>query len=897
MTGSLKAHLFVVALISMALIGLFVSVQSFDVDRAGRVHDLLGDMEQADALSEQGLLEIYNHQLFHFDNIIAVMAQLNKSHQLLQSLLADTALFSGGLKALSDSLRIQQDAVRRFESSFGVLSNSIRYLPTLTAQIVRERPELQVQLLRLNRNVFYWHLFPDHTSVLAELRQQQALIEKMGLQELSRHIDVILTYGTRAVDAINQATHCGTPENIHLLSAAFDQDYASRVKRNNSSRMALILLSVLLLVYLLLLLVLKQRSAASLAASEKRFRLLFDLIPDGVGIHRDGLWVYCNPAALRLFGAASASQLIGTPVLDRVHPEMRPEVIRRLRVAAEQGHQAPLMLQRNLRLDGSEFYGEVQGIPFSEADDDSQMMTVVRDVSGRIQAEDESRRLVAILEQTSDFVGMADREGHTIYINPAGLAMLGYAADTQYVNRMIADFHPDDEHERLFNYIFPTVESTGSMQVECMFLHRDGHEIPTSAVFTVHKNSVGDVTHYSVIARDLTEDRKRSKQLEHTQRLESLGILAGGIAHDFNNILTAIMGNAAMAGRQMPAASPAREFLSRIEDGSQRAAELCKQMLAYSGKGKFVVKPVDLSGLVAEMTRLMEVSIQKNVVLKYHLAGNLPVVEADEAQLQQVILNLITNANEAIGSNSGVISFSTGVMHVDSAYLEQTVSSEKLREGRYVYVEVSDTGCGMNSDTIQKIFDPFFTTKFTGRGLGMSAVLGIVRGHHGALRVYSEPGKGTTFKMLLPASDQQAAALEQTHEAGEQWQFEGTVLVVDDEETIREVATMMLEDIGFSVLTAENGLDALAVYRRHQQEITGVLMDMTMPKMDGKECFRELRRINADVKVILSSGYNEQDATSRFVGQGLSGFIQKPYSPEALLAIVKEVWGEQHGHA
>jgi CheY-like chemotaxis protein len=198
----------------------------------------------------------------------------------------------------------------------------------------------------------------------------------------------------------------------------------------------------------------------------------------------------------------------------------------------------------------------------------------------------------------------------------------------------------------------------------------------------------------------------------------------------------------------------------------------------------------------------------------------------------------------------------------------------------------------MDAKIIRKIFDPFFTTKFTGRGLGMSAVLGIVRGHHGALRVYSEPGKGTTFKILFPAA---SGSLEQASDqlvVPGQWQPSGVILVVDDEETIREVASMMLEDMGFSVLTAEDGVDALVVYRQHQQEIVGVLMDMTMPKMDGKECFRELRRINADVKVILSSGYNEQDATSRFVGQGLAGFIQKPYSPEALMAIVREVWGE-----
>jgi len=632
-----------------------------------------------------------------------------------------------------------------------------------------------------------------------------------------------------------------------------------------------------------------------LARSEGNQRRLLDILPEGVLVHEQGVIVYANPAACHTVGVADGD-LIGQQVMDFVHPNSHRTVMERMQQVARTHKDAPLTEECLLRSDGSAFIAEVTAMPMLW-DDRSVIQVVVRDISMRKQSEQEIARLAAILEQTSDLVGTADANGHVLYINQAGLKMLGFSPDTIVDTMMVSDFHPAAEYKRVETQILPQAAKQGSCQVECVFLRHDGHEAPASAVFTAHKDSDGQVTHYSVIARDLTVERQRSRQLEHTQRLESLGILAGGIAHDFNNILTAIMGNAALAGRQMDDASPAKELLSRIEVSTQRASDLCKQMLAYSGKGKFIVKPINLSEQVSEMTRLMEVSIQKNVVIKFHLADNLPAVEADEAQLQQVILNLITNANEAIGSHSGVISFSTGVMYADSAYLEHTVSSEVLPEGRYVYIEVSDTGCGMDSDTIRKMFDPFFTTKFTGRGLGMSAVLGIVRGHHGALRVYSEPGKGTTFKMLLPASDQKKAPDERANESGNDWLAEGAILVVDDEETIREVATMMLENIGFSVLTAENGLHALEVYRRHQQEITGVLMDMTMPKMDGKECFRELRRINADVKVILSSGYNEQDATSRFVGQGLAGFIQKPYSPEALMLIVKKVWGEKNDHA
>ena len=361
-------------------------------------------------------------------------------------------------------------------------------------------------------------------------------------------------------------------------------------------------------------------------------------------------------------------------------------------------------------------------------------------------------------------------------------------------------------------------------------------------------------------------------------------MLAGGIAHDFNNILTAIMGNAALAGMKIADTSPAKEFLSRIELSTRRAADLCNQMLAYSGKGLFVVKAINLSGLVEEMARLMEVSIHKSVNLNYNLDNNLPSVEADAAQMQQVILNLITNANEAIDGKSGTITFSSGVMHASRAYLNSTISGNSLPEGSYVFVEVSDTGSGMDEATIQKIFDPFFTTKFTGRGLGMSAVLGILRGHHGALRVYSEVGKGTTFKMLLPALENQPHVSSNNETIELQHPLmRGTILIVDDEDDIREVAAVILKEAGLDVLLAEDGLQAVEMYRQHRHEIKAVLLDMTMPKMDGAACFSELRSINPDVKVILSSGYNEQLATGRFVGKGLAGFIQKPYSPEQLI--------------
>jgi len=240
--------------------------------------------------------------------------------------------------------------------------------------------------------------------------------------------------------------------------------------------------------------------------------------------------------------------------------------------------------------------------------------------------------------------------------------------------------------------------------------------------------------------------------LEHTQRLESLGVLAGGIAHDFNNLLTAILGNAGLARRRTPENSPITANLKHIEDASERAADLCKQMLAYSGKGKFIVIPINLSTLITDITKLLSISITKNVSLRTDLDAALPAIEADKAQMQQVIMNLVINASEAIAEDNGNIVIHTGVMDADASYLQTTHIDDPLPSGSYVFMEISDDGCGMDQQTQKKLFDPFFTTKFAGRGLGMSAILGIVRGHRGAIKVYSEAGKGTTFKVLFPVA-------------------------------------------------------------------------------------------------------------------------------------------------
>ncbi len=388
--------------------------------------------------------------------------------------------------------------------------------------------------------------------------------------------------------------------------------------------------------------------------------------------------------------------------------------------------------------------------------------------------------------------------------------------------------------------------------------------------------------------KEAEEERRRLEaQMLQTQKLESLGVLAGGIAHDFNNLLTSVIGYCDLARGEVAGNTAAREFLDEAVTGARRAAELTQQMLAYSGKGTLVVGPVQLSTLVTDITRLLEVSISKKCVLRYNLMENLPTCRGDATQLRQVIMNLIINASDAIGEQSGVIALTTGVAWCDSAYLAENFVDDNLPEGLYVHLEVADTGSGMSQETRQRIFDPFFTTKFTGRGLGLAAVLGIVRGHNGAIRVYSELGRGTTFKMLLPAEQTLEQASVAAAPDAVAWRGSGSILVVDDEESIRGLTRHMLTQMGFDVATACDGREGVEVFRQMQEKNPLVLLDLTMPHVDGAAAFAQLRRIRPDVRVILMSGYNEHSISAQFAGKGPLGFIQKPFRLSELRELLR----------
>ncbi len=525
---------------------------------------------------------------------------------------------------------------------------------------------------------------------------------------------------------------------------------------------------------------------------------------------------------------------------------------------------------------------------------EANLQQLAQELQERKQAEAALRaseqRYRGLVENTSDmmFWVCMDRRGDFFVedLNPAQERILGMAR-SQVVGRRIVDILPPDVAAGIVGRYRQCLDSGAPLSYE------ERAELPTGLVIAQTLlvplvGEDGEIRQIIGTSRDITQHRSTEEAFRQAQKLESLGVLAGGIAHDFNDLLAAILGNLNLAQSLVGPGGEALPFLDKVEKTVLRASDLTQQMLAYSGRGRFEVKPLDLNHTVTEIGHLLAVSIAKTLALSYQLEQDIPSIAADAAQIQQVVMNLVTNASDAIGDRPGSIVIRTSTVGLDHASLERDFATQGMRPGQYVLLEVRDTGSGISEEVLARIFDPFFTTKPKGRGLGLSAMLGILRGHKGGIRIQSRMGEGSTFHLYFPSSELLVPAAAPVP-VPEESPLACRVLLVDDEEEVREASAMGLQMQGLVVVEARNGLEALNLFRDSPQDFHLVVMDLTMPHMDGRTAFREIRKLDPQVPVILISGFDEGELPEDFDGQRPNAFIQKPYRLSELRRKVAEV--------
>lgn len=636
-----------------------------------------------------------------------------------------------------------------------------------------------------------------------------------------------------------------------------------------------------------MLLLFFERLQKELAQSEEAYRSIFNATSEAIFVHdaETGQIFDVNDSMLKMYRCTREQALAWKTADLSDDPDYGGDsAIRHIRLAAEEGER--MFEWHSPRMDGTYFWSEVSLKRVTIGGRD-RILAVVRDITSRKKGmedlEKSQARNKALLDANPDLMFLLDDEGRYLEYNAPDTNLL-YRRPDFFLGKTISEVLPPEVAKLTLEKI-AEVHKTGKVATFEYVLDMNGPHYFESRIAPCGRKE------FLAVIRDITrrkhdeEERlEMERKLLHVQKLESLGVLAGGLAHDFNNILMAILGHLELAMKQLPADSPVNGDLYEIEHAVQRAADLSRQMLAYSGKGKFVIERINLSRVVLDMIAMLKPAVSKKVELKLELDENLPDIEGDATQLRQVIMNLITNASEAIGENTGVVTVATGRVRLARKDFEGMIPGDKLEKGEYVLLEVKDTGCGMDEETLSKLFEPFFTTKFTGRGLGMAAVLGIIRGHKGAVRIDTHVGKGTRFRLYFPASDGRntipvtgGETDAVSHRNG------GTVLFVDDESSIRSLAKIMLEKAGFEVLTASDGREALKTFGEFADRIDAVILDLTMPNMDGVEAMRELNALKPGVRVIVSSGYTESEISRRFAGQTVAGFLHKPYRMKELI--------------
>ncbi len=637
----------------------------------------------------------------------------------------------------------------------------------------------------------------------------------------------------------------------------------------------------------------RKQTEEDLRRSEGRLRSIFRAAPVGIGVAVNRVIMEVNERLCDMLGY-TAGELVRLDARVLYPTAEEYEAVGRIKYRQIEETGAGLVETRWRRKDGTILDIVLSSAPIEPGNLAAGVTFTALDITERKRAEvalrESEERYRSVYETAPIAFVLWDTDYRVIDWNRHAERIFGWPK-VEVLGKSIFEFLiPPDAHLQVGEVVGRVLQGELPSHSVNRNLTRDGRTLLCEWHNAIRLDGHGRIVGVTSIGADITEQRRLEEKVQQTQRLESLGILAGGIAHDFNNLLMAVLGHADLARRALSPLAPGQENLDEIIQAARRAADLCRQMLAYSGRGRFLIEPVDVRILVEEMVHLLRTSISKKASLQLQLEGGLPPIEADASQIRQVVMNLVLNASEALGDREGAIAVTAGRRWCEPDFFQDTYLAEDLPGGEYVCIEVADTGCGMDAETIGRLFEPFFTTKFTGRGLGLAAVLGIVRGHKGALTVESRPGLGSTFRIYFPAKAPARAATGLSADAPRAWTGAGeTVLLVDDEETIRSLGIQMLRALGLEALTAADGAEAVRLYRERGAGIACVLVDLTMPRMDGVETLHALRALNPAVRIILSSGYTEQEMAERFPGPGPDGFIQKPYTLDILRDAVRTV--------
>jgi PAS domain S-box-containing protein len=598
--------------------------------------------------------------------------------------------------------------------------------------------------------------------------------------------------------------------------------------------------------------------------------------------------IYCNERFAKLFSvdpAVAATQ--GVPAADyiaSIHPEDQHIVVENTQQAIATA--GPYVVEFRLpQKNGPDLWIYALGHAYLDAEGKpSRFPGAAMDITQRKQMEVELKvardRAQQILESITDGFFALDSNFRFSYINQAGEQILD-ARREELLGKTLWDSYPEVRDTQVEHEYRRAIRDQAPTSFEWFF--EAWKRWFAIKAYPTHEGGL------SIYFRDISEQRMAEEQerinqerIRESARLESLGQMAGGIAHDFNNLLTAILGNASLLAEYLSGED--QKMASQIVLASERAADLTKQMLAFSGRGAFATEPIDLNALVQENLTLLRTTLSRSLSVELRLSDEVCIIDADRGQMQQIVMNVLLNAAEAIGDNPGKVEIRT-------AFIERTrpEPSALLREvvaaGSYALFEVRDDGCGMAPEMVKRIFDPFFTAKFTGRGLGLAAVLGIVKGHRGDIEVQTQREAGTTFRVLIPVSERPILTPAEPDFSRAVIRTGAKILVVDDEEIVRSIATVALERAGFRVLLATNGREALEMLLANS-EISLIILDLTMPVMNGEQAIPLIKFSRPDVPIILSSGYSEAELSRRFASSGIAGFLQKPYGSTALLAKV-----------